>query len=705
VWNPTDESLDPLQYVVVYEGPREWRYITLGLSLPDGVRGLPADLRSDVLEGHRTAGNRVPRVGEFEFTIRAPRGPRAVREPEWPIQALGRIVLHLRREGELAPPVPTMVRPRCELPPLDDGFQAWLLTGDERLPVVGTPAGPVALVEAVGLLPDEADACEDWIPGRLAELYRRLRPDAVSNPLRPSLVDGPGGAEIRAGIERDGSGVGCHLVRCLAFDVRGSRYVVYLPRDAPAILRRIVRHRLPHGRGGIVRAPDASCGLVFAPADDARTFHVDAIRGAPSLHFCVSDASARALSERLDGEPTCVAWPEQGDVELVFRADAAFPRPGECLALSARAPTGLCGPRFDRDWNPLGLTAAQRAAGPCPGPFVHGAPIRCVAVSADGASIATGGEDGLVRVWRTSDGTQLAAVAAHVGPVASLDFAPDGRSLLSCSAGDGRICAWHARDGAPAGCVRPADHGDGGPGRRPRLGMPVERPMNFTDGSVRSAAWIGNGRRFLLCRHRRAPEVWMLDLADCEARLPAHTAASAGYVLAPDRRRLAVSDSDAGVAVIDVEARTTVWRVVRDDVVPGAPGGAVLHVTRDGSCVVEARDGFSLGKHLMEQSGEPVDRAAGWMFDFVCVRAYDIESGRERWRRTIPGRAIEVGILDTRRGLVFRSRGSWLLLDPATGEGLETRSDGDAPSQVSVVGPDDTLWEAHGEAVLRRRAV
>ena len=67
---------------------------------------------------------------------------------------------------------------------------------------------------------------------------------------------------------------------------------------------------------------------------------------------------------------------------------------------------------------------------------------RCaVAVSSDGARLATGSWDGVVRVWDLRNATEVAAFRGHNGGITSLDFYPDGKSVASASE-DGTVLVW-----------------------------------------------------------------------------------------------------------------------------------------------------------------------------------------------------------------------------------------------------------------------
>ncbi len=69
-----------------------------------------------------------------------------------------------------------------------------------------------------------------------------------------------------------------------------------------------------------------------------------------------------------------------------------------------------------------------------------GGTVRVVAIAPAADQVATGGEDGAVRVW-SPDGRRLAELAAHTGAVTAAAFAPDGR-LLVTGGQDGVAIAW-----------------------------------------------------------------------------------------------------------------------------------------------------------------------------------------------------------------------------------------------------------------------
>ncbi|MCA9689049.1 MAG: hypothetical protein KC636_05525, partial [Myxococcales bacterium] len=74
---------------------------------------------------------------------------------------------------------------------------------------------------------------------------------------------------------------------------------------------------------------------------------------------------------------------------------------------------------------------------------------RTIAVSADGALVAAGGNDNAVGLWRLDDGERLTPDDGHRGAIAALGFSPDGRHLYTGSLGDSAARLWSV-DGGPS---------------------------------------------------------------------------------------------------------------------------------------------------------------------------------------------------------------------------------------------------------------
>jgi WD40 repeat protein/tRNA A-37 threonylcarbamoyl transferase component Bud32 len=71
----------------------------------------------------------------------------------------------------------------------------------------------------------------------------------------------------------------------------------------------------------------------------------------------------------------------------------------------------------------------------------HAGGVRSVAVSPDGRAVASGSDDGAVKLWEARRGTEIASLEGHTEAVAAVAFSPDGTRLASASR-DRRVCIW-----------------------------------------------------------------------------------------------------------------------------------------------------------------------------------------------------------------------------------------------------------------------
>lgn len=75
----------------------------------------------------------------------------------------------------------------------------------------------------------------------------------------------------------------------------------------------------------------------------------------------------------------------------------------------------------------------------------HEAAINDIALSPDGTILASGGNDGMLRLWKMSDGKPLLPPIENGSPIVDIDYAPDGRELLVISS-DGNCKLWNITD-------------------------------------------------------------------------------------------------------------------------------------------------------------------------------------------------------------------------------------------------------------------
>jgi WD40 repeat protein len=85
-------------------------------------------------------------------------------------------------------------------------------------------------------------------------------------------------------------------------------------------------------------------------------------------------------------------------------------------------------------------------------PAAHVGEVNHVVYSSDGASLASSGADAVTRIWRTSDHTLVRTISGHTGPVSSAAFTIDHSRLLTAGGrtfgggGDNTIRLWNLAD-------------------------------------------------------------------------------------------------------------------------------------------------------------------------------------------------------------------------------------------------------------------
>ncbi|WP_437516737.1 phosphorylase family protein [Sorangium sp. So ce1099] len=167
----------------------------------------------------------------------------------------------------------------------------------------------------------------------------------------------------------------------------------------------------------------------------------------------------------------------------------------------------------------------------------HANHVTSVAFSPDGATLATGSYDNTVRLWSTTTGAQLSVLRAHTGCVRSVAFSPDGTMLASGSV-DRTIRLWQIPGKHGARLIE---------GRGDRV-----ESVAFSPDGVRLASGESDGRVLL----------WNAQagvLTDC---LPGHSGLVTSVAFSPDGALLASSSYDTSVRLWDV-ATCEVVRVLR----------------------------------------------------------------------------------------------------------------------------------------------
>jgi WD40 repeat protein len=165
----------------------------------------------------------------------------------------------------------------------------------------------------------------------------------------------------------------------------------------------------------------------------------------------------------------------------------------------------------------------------------HKGEANTLAYSHDGNYLASGGKDGVVRIWDTTMEREVRTLETGDGPVNSVAFSPDGRYLASAS---------DAANGKINGAVRIWDWS----------AQNAVSSLAGHEGNVRSVAYSLDGKYLAWAGSDQKVRIWDVK-AGKEACRPqeGHTGEVMALTFNPDGKRLASASRDKTVKLWDVE--------------------------------------------------------------------------------------------------------------------------------------------------------
>jgi WD40 repeat protein/serine/threonine protein kinase len=208
----------------------------------------------------------------------------------------------------------------------------------------------------------------------------------------------------------------------------------------------------------------------------------------------------------------------------------------------------------------------------------HVAPLHAIAISPDGRTLASAGEDQMVKVWDLADRRVLHSFAVHTQAVWGVAFSPDGK-LLATGSRDGTIVLWdlargpekralhgHSRSPSrirfsPEGKFLAAGSELGTVKRWDVASGSEASPLLGHTGVVRAVAFSSDGKWLASGGEDRS--VRLRDLARGEAQKLEMPSAVNEVAFSPDSRTLvAVSDApEAVVRLWNLETdKATTWK-------------------------------------------------------------------------------------------------------------------------------------------------
>ena len=299
--------------------------------------------------------------------------------------------------------------------------------------------------------------------------------------------------------------------------------------------------------------------------------------GGPVRAIAVSPDGKSALSGSFD--TSAIRWSlatESAQQVLRFHSDAvnavAFLRDGRMATAGADARIAV--------WTAGRQQPDQIFDG-------HRAPVAGLAVSPDGASLASASWDHTVRLWSLADGAQR-VLEGHTQNVNGVAFAPDGKSLVSVGY-DLAVRIWPVAGGAPATITLPS---------------PLNAVAIAPDGEIATGGADGKVR-FLTSEGKEGGEV------------QAGPTPVAALAISADGALVAAAEIGGTVAVIDRKARAVAHMLVG----PGSPVWSVAFLMDNMTLLAggadgtirrwNARTGDPIGSSLQGTAGDPLAAYAG----------------------------------------------------------------------------------------------
>jgi len=205
----------------------------------------------------------------------------------------------------------------------------------------------------------------------------------------------------------------------------------------------------------------------------------------------------------------------------------------------------------------------------------HDAAVRSVSYSSDGRLLASGSDDGSVRIWDTRTGEEARSpLLSGTGSVVTVDFAPNKRWVAS-GGQSGVVCVWNVTPGQTS-----------------------HRRLNGHHGRVNCVKFSPDGSRLASASNDKTLSLWSPETGQKLANMIGHTDCVVRAVFSPDGDTLVSGSQDNTIRLW----HTNTGRAVSEPLTNAS--GASIDLSPDGEMISATdKDGVVLLKH---KTGEQI---------------------------------------------------------------------------------------------------
>lgn len=158
----------------------------------------------------------------------------------------------------------------------------------------------------------------------------------------------------------------------------------------------------------------------------------------------------------------------------------------------------------------------------------HGRDALTAVFSPDGSILATGSDDGTIKLWNSSSGNLIRTISGHSSYILSIAFSPDGRTLASGGA-DNQVKIWDVQSGAELRSL--VKHSD----------------------IVYSVAFSPDGQLLASASDDRSISLWDTRTWQEQRSLLGHSRGVVRVTFSPDGKALASTSDDASIRLWNVQ--------------------------------------------------------------------------------------------------------------------------------------------------------